>query len=124
MSTLVGRLNKKKERDLKVLGDFVSIYCREKHRSDEKDAFAVKDERLQQALGDKRLHLCADCIRLLHHSTAKLLLCKQDPKPMCKKCKIHCYAPGYREKIRDVMKFSGLYLVRHGRLDLMVHYFV
>jgi hypothetical protein len=124
MATLVDRLTKKKARDLKVLRDFVSIYCREKHHSEEKDPFAVKDERLRQALGDSPLHLCAECTRLLNHGTAKLLLCEQDPKPMCKKCKIHCYAPGYREKIRDVMKFSGLYLVKHGRLDLMLHYFV
>ena len=43
--------------------------------------------------------------------------------PMCKKCETHCYAPGYRERIREVMRFSGLYMVKHGRLDLMFHYF-
>ena len=43
-------------------------------------------------------------------------------KPMCKKCSTHCYAPSYQEKIREVMKFSGLYLIRHGRLDLLAHY--
>ena len=42
------------------------------------------------------------------------------PKPMCKKCVTHCYAPGYREKVRQVMRFSGMYLVKHGRLDLIV----
>jgi hypothetical protein len=124
MATLLDRLNKKKARDLKVLSDFVGIYCREKHTGEDKDVFPVKEDRLRQALGNKELDLCQDCTRLLNHGIAKLLLCTQDPKPMCKKCKIRCYAPGYREKIRDVMKFSGLYLVKHGRLDLMVHYFV
>jgi hypothetical protein len=43
---------------------------------------------------------------------------------MCKKCPAHCYAPGYRERIREVMRFSGQYLVKHGRLDLIVHYYL
>ena len=68
------------------------------------------------------LLLCEDCRKLLNHGIAKLLLCPYDPKPMCKKCETHCYAPGYREKVREVMKFSGMYLIKHGRVDLMVHY--
>ena len=84
--------------------------------------FPIKDDRLRQALGEKELVLCQDCTKLLNHGTAKLLLCPYDPKPMCKKCETHSYAPGYREKIRQVMKFSGWYLMKHGRLDLMVHY--
>ncbi|MBI4303291.1 MAG: nitrous oxide-stimulated promoter family protein [Chloroflexi bacterium] len=116
-------MNTKKQKDLRILSDFVTIFCREKHPGKEKAVFPLRDERLRQALGDRGLVLCPDCTKLLNHGTAKLLLCTQDPKPMCKKCKIHCYAPGYRERIREVMKFSGIYLVKHGRLDLILHYF-
>ena len=123
MSRLFDRLNDKKEKDLKVLGNFISIFCREKHSGETKDIFLVKDARLRQALGDQELILCPDCPRLLNHGTAKLLLCSYDPKPMCKNCQTHCYAPGYREQIREVMKFSGLYLVKHGRVGLIAHYF-
>lgn len=123
MARLFDRLNVKKEKDIEVLRDFISIFCREKHSAENRSIFPVKDERLRQALGDKELILCSDCARLFNHGTAKLLLCPYDPKPMCKKCPTHCYAPGYREQIREVMKFSGLYSVKHGRLDLMVHYF-
>lgn len=28
-------------------------------------------------------------------------------KPFCSYCKIHCYEPTMREKIREIMKFSG-----------------
>lgn len=124
MARLFARLDAKKEKDLIVLRDFIAIFCREKHSGAPKEIFPIKDERLRQALGNKELVLCPDCARLFNHSTAKLLLCPYDPKPMCKKCPTHCYAPGYREKIREVMKFSGLYLVKHGRLDLMVHYYL
>ncbi len=123
VAKLFNRLNGKKEKDIKVLRDFITIFCQQKHPGREKDVFPVKDDRLRQALGDKELVLCPDCTKLLSHGVAKLLLCPHDPKPMCRKCETHCYAPGYREQIREVMKFSGLYLVTHGRLDLMAHYF-
>lgn len=123
MPEIFARLDKKKVKDIKVLANFVSIFCRENHRQEAKALFLINDERLRRSLNGQRLILCQNCRRLLSHGIAKLLLCPYDPKPMCKKCETHCYAPGYREKMREVMRFSGLYLVKHGRLDLMVHYF-
>lgn len=122
MPEIFRRLTDKKSKDIKVLGNFVAIFCRENHGTEAKEALLIKDEEVQQALGTKALVLCHDCQKLLSHGIAKLLLCPYDPKPMCKKCPTHCYAPGYREKIRQVMRFSGLYLLKHGRLDLMFHY--
>ncbi|MBI4187586.1 MAG: nitrous oxide-stimulated promoter family protein [Chloroflexi bacterium] len=122
MTELFQRLDTRKSKDIRVLGNFVSIFCRENHREELKSHFPIKDERLRAVLGDRDLKLCPDCSKLLNHGIAKLMLCSYDPKPMCKKCETHCYAPGYREKIREVMRFSGLYLVKHGRLDLMLHY--
>jgi len=115
-------LDKKKSKDLRVLANFISIFCRENHRAEARDIFPIKDDRLRQALGNENLLLCQDCSKLLNHGVAKLLLCPYDPKPMCKRCETHCYAPGYRERVREVMKFSGLYLVKHGRPDLIIHY--
>jgi Nitrous oxide-stimulated promoter len=122
MPDLFERLDVKKRKDIKVLSQFITIYCREHHRTEVRDEFPIKDERLRSSLGPKDLILCKDCSKLLNHGIAKLLLCPYDPKPTCKKCETHCYAPGYRERIREVMRFSGLYLVKRGRLDLMVHY--
>ena len=123
MPTLFDRLTRKKEKDLIVLGDFVSIFCRENHQDDDKTIFPIKDDRLRPIFGRKEMIFCPDCQKLLNHGIAKLLQCPYDPKPMCKKCRTHCYAPGYREMVREVMRFSGLYLVKHGRFDLMFHYF-
>ena len=107
---------REKNKDLKVLSDFISIFCREHHRRE------VKKARLPLVLGNKELLLCPECRKLINYSIAKLLQCPYHPKPMCKKCKTHCYAPGYRERIREVMRYSGLYLIKRGRLDLMIHY--
>jgi hypothetical protein len=41
---------------------------------------------------------------------------------MCKKCTTPCYKGEYRSKIREIMKFSGIYLVKYGRLDVLYHY--
>ncbi len=122
MPKIYDRLDDKKSKDLMVLGDFISIFCRENHSTETRTPFLIKDDRLLKVWGDKDLVLCGDCSRLLNHGIAKLLLCPYNPKPMCKKCETHCYAPGYRKRIREVMKFSGLYLVKHGRLDLIAHY--
>ncbi|MBM2825176.1 MAG: protein of unknown function YgbA [Dehalococcoidales bacterium] len=122
MPEIFNRLDKKKTRDIRVLDSFISIFCRENHRNEAKTPFLTQDDRLRLILSNHGLVLCQPCQRLLSHGIAKRLLCPYDPKPMCKKCQTHCYAPGYREKIREVMKFSGMYLVKRGRLDLMIHY--
>ena len=122
MPSIFERLDDKKGKDLRVLADFVAIFCREHHQGEEKTEFPIKDTRLRNSLGDRDLVLCSDCRRLLNHSIAKFLLCPYDPKPQCKKCETHCYAPWYRERIREVMRFSSLYLVKRGRLDLLVHH--
>ena len=124
MSRLFNKLDRKRGKDIRILADFISIYCRENHRMVKKDIFPIVDSRLDGYLGNKELELCPDCQKLLNHGIAKLLQCPYDPKPMCKKCQTHCYAPAYRERIREVMKFSGLYLVKHGRIDLIMHYYL
>lgn len=124
MAKIFDRSDSKKEKDIVVLADFVAIFCRENHANESKDAFAIKDERLSKILEDKELKLCRQCHKLLSHGAAKLMLCPYDPKPTCKKCPTHCYAPGYRERIRKVMRFSGMYLIKHGRLDLISRYYL
>ena len=92
-----------KQKDQHILEQFVRIYCGGKHKT-------------------HNGKLCADCDDLLSYSLQRLQRCPQDPKPACKHCEIHCYKPVYREKIRDVMRYSGKRLLLHGRLDLLWHY--
>ena len=123
MPKLFEKLDRKKEKELKVLAGFIGIFCRKKHGGRDRGEFPMRDPRMNAVLGRCRPVLCEECRKLLDHGIAKLLLCPYEPKPMCKKCPTHCYALGYRERIREVMRFSGLYLVKHGRLDLIVHYY-
>ena len=114
-------LSKKELSDLRTLIRFVSIFCRENHHT-VKTSYQFKGIMPGKA-GAEGILLCPDCAKLVKYAVAMRLRCPYDPKPMCKKCQTHCYREDYREKIRGIMKFSGLYLVKHGRLDLLYHYF-
>ncbi len=122
MNKIFDRLDDNKRKEVKVLADFISIFCRQKHHAHDRAAVIIEDDSLRHSLGDKKLVLCSECRKLLYHGIAKLVLCPYDPKPVCRKCPTHCYAPAYRERIRQVMRFTGPYLIRHGRLDLLFHY--
>lgn len=114
-------LDPKVKKDIHVLAKFVNIYCRENHQGAEKLPFVYKGKNAEE-LDLPSMELCADCFKLLNHGIVKRSMCPMDPKPACKKCPNHCYHPIYREKVREVMKFSGIYLAKRGRLDMLAHY--
>lgn len=107
-------------RDLKTLALFIEIYCRGRHSDSEKAPAELPHFDVAKIAG-KQIHLCPDCLKLLHHAFVKRTHCPMDPKPMCKHCPNHCYAPAYRQQIREVMKYSGRKLVMSGRVDYLLH---
>ncbi|MGQ9647174.1 MAG: nitrous oxide-stimulated promoter family protein [Thermodesulfobacteriota bacterium] len=115
-------ISKKEKADIQTLMDFVAIYCRENHHG-EKIPFTFKFLDLKE-ITKKEIPVCLGCYRLLTYGLTMRLKCPHDPKPMCKKCETQCYHGDYKKKIREVMKFSGMYLVKRGRVDLLYHYFV
>ncbi|MBU0518176.1 nitrous oxide-stimulated promoter family protein [bacterium] len=54
---------------------------------------------------------------MLDYAILRLKRCHYHPKPPCKQCPTHCYKPDMRQRIKEVMKFSGMYYVRRGRMD-------
>ena len=106
--------------DVHTLMKFIAIYCRENHDS-AKTPFFFRSFDIKE-LSEKEISLCAECTRLLTYGLTMRLKCPHNPKPMCKKCETQCYHGEYKTKIREVMKFSGMYLVKHGRLDMLYQY--
>ena len=52
--------------------------------------------------------LCPECAELLAYARRRLARCPfQDNKTTCGKCPVHCYAPGMRARIREVMRYAG-----------------
>ncbi len=65
---------------------------------------------------------CDECQDLLEYSRRRLEHCPYSPKPKCKECDTPCYKREYRDRVREVMRYSGLYFVKRGRLDWLLRY--
>ena len=115
-------LDMKIQKDAEVLGEFIFIYCSEKHGGEK--LFSTEAGGNAGRYLEKISNLyCRDCRKLLLHAVTRRVLCPYNPKPACKKCETHCYGQGYREKIREVMRFSGKRLIKRGRFSLIKKYF-
>ena len=52
--------------------------------------------------------VCDSCRQLQEYAFARLDRCRfGERKPACRNCKVHCYKPEMREKIRAVMRWAG-----------------
>lgn len=95
-----------KDHDIEILRAFIQVYCKHHHT----------------------LHsgqtMCDECQQLLTYAQKRREACPYDPKPACKNCQTHCYAQRYRTKIKEVMKFSGIYFIKRGRIDWLIKYFL
>lgn len=55
-----------------------------------------------------KVNFCADCEELFEYCKLKMEKCpRKKVKTFCASCPIHCYQNDYREKIKQVMRFSG-----------------
>lgn len=82
-------MNLSKEKEIEVVELMIKKYCHKKHKT-------------------KNGQLCKECDELLNYVKYRRSVCPwKKNKPFCSNCKIHCYEPKMREKIRDVMRFSG-----------------
>lgn len=108
-------------KDLRVLALFTDVWCRV-HHSGEKEPVAAAPFGMEGA-GIDRFRYCPECREFLAYAMTRRLKCPLDPKPSCKHCHLHCYRPGHREQVRQIMRFAGPYLIKRGRIDLLWHYF-
>lgn len=80
---------KKREREKETVSLMIRLYCRKKH--------GMKTE------------LCDKCRALSDYAIMRSDKCPfMETKTFCSNCRVHCYKPEMREKIREVMRFSGL----------------
>ena len=111
--------NRQQKNDLKVLVAFVTVFCTARHQ--EQEAMNLPEELAE--LFRREVRLCPECRALLDYALLKRRNCPLEPKPSCKHCHIHCYGSDYRERIREIMAFSGRRMIMRGRLDYLWHYF-
>lgn len=81
-------LESKRAREKEMVSQMIALYCRKKH-------------------GVKK-GLCSECGELNTYARMRSDKCPfMETKTFCSNCKVHCYKPEMREKIRVVMRFSG-----------------
>lgn len=104
---------KKARSDTRLLGDFAGIYCRGVHKHTHR-APLVSDAAELGVYGDKPPVVCGQCADLLRYAEKRRAYCPKDPKPFCSYCDTHCYSADMRERMREVMRYSGPRSLLHG----------
>lgn len=125
----MNKTDKKRAREISVLDKMISLYCKKNHAKGAADgkggkivpgiARGVSAARANNNAHSGRTnkhknnhenaaHLCIECQKLQEYAHAKIECCPFiENKTFCSNCKVHCFAPDMREKIRKVMRFSG-----------------
>lgn len=88
------------EREKVTVRHMIELWCRHQH-------------------GGRKL--CEECSELCEYSLARLEKCRfGDNKTKCHKCSVHCYKPEMRERIREVMRYSGPRMLLHHPVEAMI----
>ena len=78
----------KREREKETVSEMIRLYCKKQHET--------------------KQGLCPECAALEEYARLRSDRCPfMETKTFCSNCKVHCYKPEMREKIRAVMRFSG-----------------
>lgn len=90
----MSNVENKREQEKRTVALMIRLYCKKKH--------GVKEK------------LCDECQALHDYAMLRSDKCPfMETKTFCSNCKVHCYKPDMREKIREVMRFSGPRMIFH-----------
>ena len=92
----------KRAREKRMVTQMITLYCKKKHKTHHE--------------------LCAECAELAEYARQRSDHCPfMETKTFCSNCKVHCYKPEMREKIRQVMRFSGPRMLFHHPIAALRH---
>lgn len=84
----MSKADNKRQREKETVALMIRLYCRKKH-------------------GTKN-NLCPDCDALSQYAIQRSDKCPfMETKTFCSNCRVHCYKPEMRTKIREVMRYCG-----------------
>ena len=91
----------KREMEKRIVGEMIKLYCRKNHKGKE---------------------LCDECKALKEYAEMRSDKCPfMETKTFCSNCKVHCYKADMREKIRQVMRFSGPRMIMYHPILAVSH---
>jgi hypothetical protein len=89
------------QKEKEIVKQMIELYCRKKHHD---------------------VSLCKECEDLKNYALLRLSLCRfGEEKTACSNCKVHCYKPKYRQKMKDVMRFAGPWMMLYHPVYSMQH---
>jgi hypothetical protein len=92
----------KREREKELVSQMIALYCKKLHHA--------------------KGTLCPECAALRDYARQRSEKCPfMESKTFCSNCKVHCYKPEMREKIREVMRFSGPRMIFHHPITAVRH---
>lgn len=81
-------IESQREKEIKIVTLMIQIYCKNHHHT--------------------QGELCEECKKLADYAKLRVDKCPfMEIKTFCSNCKVHCYKIEKREKIREVMRYSG-----------------
>lgn len=90
------------EKEKHTVTFMIAFYCKHKHKTAE---------------------LCNNCTLLSQYALKRLDNCPYgELKTACRDCKTHCYKPEMRQKIREVMRYSGPRMIFYAPLLTLKHF--
>ena len=97
------KIQRKRQKEQQVVDEMLRLYCRKNH-------------------GSTSAEMCPECRSLADYAQARSARCPfMAQKTFCANCKVHCYKPDMREKIRRVMRFSGPRMLFYHPLLVLWH---
>lgn len=97
------RVRAKREREKRMVSEMIALWCRAKH-------------------GTRGGELCPECAELAAYARRRSDRCPfMEEKTFCSNCRVHCYRPAMREKIREVMRFAGPRMIFHHPVATLRH---
>jgi hypothetical protein len=76
------------EREKATIAVMIQIYCHDHHQTTRQ--------------------CCAECLELLDYAHRRLDTCPfQQKKPACNKCTVHCYSTRMKQRVKQLMRYSG-----------------
>ena len=95
------KISRKLSHERRIVADMIALYCRKNH--------GVKQ-------------LCDECQALAEYADSRTLSCPHmAQKTFCSQCTTHCYRKDMRERIRQVMRYSGPRIIFYHPIAALRH---
>ncbi|NRD78188.1 nitrous oxide-stimulated promoter family protein [Bacillus sp. BRMEA1] len=89
------------QKEKEIVKEMIELYCSKKHQHE---------------------GVCKSCEELKNYALLRLSLCQfGEEKTACSNCKVHCYKPKYREKMKVVMRFAGPWMLLYHPVYSVLH---